>query len=994
MKPRIPCATYRLQFNRGFTFQQANELADYLLNLGVSDLYASPLFQAGPESTHGYDTCAFDRFNSQLGGREAFDRLTRRLQELGLGLLLDMVPNHMGNDLSNCHWLEVLERGQDSASAQWFDVDWNASTPGLEGKVLLPVLEDHYDKVLEAGKLRLDCDQGKLSVAYYERKFPLAFHSYRGVLTEVLENCHRASGAADASERLRALLEEMEESEPPSRMRRTAEGELVAEGSHFQARQRQALERSERFAPPSVAAPESERAAESMPRSRRLRQEPELGHVQEQLAQCLEASPGARSAMAATLQSLNGRPGQPRSFDKLDEILRQQHYRLACWRVGPAEINYRRFFDITSLVALRMEVPEVFEATHEFVLSLLKENKVTGLRIDHPDGLWNPKEYLTRLQTAGGPLYIVMEKILTGNEPLPADWPAAGTTGYDFLNRVNGLFIQQSQSEALETAYRELTGCPTSLKPLVHRFKRQVLEHSFQSEWSSLAGRLKSLAATTRYGQDFTQEHIRRALATLLAAFPIYRTYQTEDTTEVPQEQAQYVRAAIEDAKASPQRGAVEDSLFDFIQALLLLQFPPDWDESSRAEARRWIMQWQQLTGPLMAKGLEDTTFYNFNRLISLNEVGGDPGAFGVSVEQFHAHNLNRAAQWPHSLLGTATHDTKRGEDARARIDVISELPEEWQAAVRRWQATNILRKQTVDGQSAPHPNDEYLLYQTLIGAWPADADTQPGLDHFRERIQAYMLKAARESKVHTSWTTPNAPYEEALRHFVHELLSKTHPNPFLTDFTAFQRRIAFFGQFNSLSQVLLKMTCPGVPDFYQGTELWDFNLVDPDNRRPVDYELRRRLLQKLQQQDHLNAAEHREYLSRLLQRDPLGESKLYAIWRALAFRRQHQSLFQDGAYYPLPSRGPRAKHLCAFLRQFDQEQILVAIPRLLVGLTGGAERVPTGTDLWQGTELELPAAATYRNLFTAETISSSGAMLLAAEALSSFPVALFERVA
>ncbi|HWH68552.1 MAG TPA: malto-oligosyltrehalose synthase, partial [Candidatus Sulfotelmatobacter sp.] len=677
------------------------------------------------------------------------------------------------------------------------------------------------------------------------------------------------------------------------------------------------------------------------------------------------------------------------------------------------EINYRRFFDITDLVSLRMELFPVFAATHQLVFRLLREGKITGLRIDHPDGLWDPKQYCQRLQAGFGqlitdsgqaaassptPLYVVVEKILTGDEPLPPDWPVAGTTGYDFLNRLNGLFVNGVNAGAFDQLYEEFTGCPPEFEALVNRSKKLILHTSLISELRALTHRLKSLAVSTRYGQDFTFNQLHTALFEIIAAFPVYRTYVTAETTEVSPTDRGYILQAVRAAK--DWNGAMDKAVLEFIQNLLLLQPPDDLDATEQARCRDFVLRFQQLTGPVMAKGLEDTAFYNFNRFISLNEVGGDPGKFGVSLEEFHAYNTAKARHWPHSLLATATHDTKRGEDLRARLNVLSELPAQWRQAVMRWRDWNAEKKGLVDGQPAPHPNDEYLLYQTLVGAWLPEAASEEGLKSFQERIGAYLLKALKEAKARTTWTKPNTAYEEATQRFVAALLSPARPNPFLEDLIEFQHQAAFFGVLNSLSQTLLKLTAPGVPDFYQGTELWDFNLVDPDNRRPVNYALHRQLLGDLKGRWHGQASNRSQALSDLLQHSHTGQVKLFLIWCALTFRHLHRDLFEQGAYVPLLATGSKKEHLCAFAREWQGQSAVVVVPRLILGLTQGAERLPLGQEVWQDTVVPLPNGLPnqqYRNVLTEEVVSATagpgGSVVPAREALATFPVALLQRL-
>ncbi len=1008
LKPaRIPRATYRLQFNRQFTFQQATELADYLADLGISDCYASPLFRAGPQSSHGYDICAFDQFNPNLGSAEDFDRFAARLRQLGLGLLLDMVPNHMGNDLSNCWWLDVLEQGPSSRYASWFDIDWRPLQSDLRDQVLLPILEDCYASVLEAGKLRLGFEDGSFFLAYYDRKFPISARSHTRLFQALLTS--PASGS------------EPDRLEPPEPALAEAGPAIQARAKHGQAplrtRTRVSAEK------PTGEDGGREYLTELLELSERLAAGAAAGRLgasdhadlKSRLKRWHEEWPAFRIGMAELLTQFNGQPGAPRSFDLLDALIRQQHYRLAFWRVGPEEINYRRFFDVTELVSVRMEVPEVFRATHQLVFALLAQDKITGLRIDHPDGLWDPKAYFDRLQaerqarpeqaqpaaTASQgtrpALYIVAEKILTRDEPLPVDWPIAGTTGYDFLNRVNGLFVERQARDAFDRLYRDFTGRSTDFAALVRASKKRVLHTSLISELNALAHRLKQIAVGTRYGQDFTLRQLHAALVEVIAAFPVYRTYVTPATAALDPNQSEYVREAL--ARARALAPALDSRLFDFLEQLLLLTPPYDFDETRRNRCREFVMRFQQLTGPVMAKGLEDTALYNFNRLISLNEVGGDPDAFGIDPDTFHRCNLSQAVHWPHSLLATATHDTKRGEDVRARLNVLSEMAEEWRAAVLRWAAINAPQKTFVEGQPAPHPNDEYLLYQTLVGAWPegpqnSGADTSPSPE-FRERIAAYLLKAIREAKAHTSWTNPNARYEEAIRLFAERILTPHDGcSSFLADFRRVQEKVAYFGQFNSLSQVLLKLTAPGVPDFYQGTELWDFNLVDPDNRRPVDYAARRQLLADVKARANCSDPDYPAFLRGLRDRSQTGQIKLYLIWRVLQFRQAHPELFDQGRYVPLYALGGKREHLCAFARHGEGHSVMAIAPRLVLRLAGSQRLPPLGSAVWQDTFLPVRDARqdqAYRNVLTREIVrvhpGEPGLRL--SEVLHCFPVAL-----
>jgi (1->4)-alpha-D-glucan 1-alpha-D-glucosylmutase len=899
---RIPSATYRLQFNREFTFHDAAAIADYLHELGVTDCYASPVFQATPESTHGYDVCAFDQLSPELGGAGEFEVFSERLRQFGMGLVLDMVPNHMAGNPANAWWLDVLQKGRSSAYSSWFDIDWQSSTAGPD-KVLLPILEAHYAEVLESGKLRVAFERGKLSLCYHGLRLPLSAKSRTDILKA-----------------------------------------LAAQGT--------------------------------------------------------ERSKDLSKALPRFLDQLNGTAGEPHSFDALDQLIRQQHYRLAFWRVASEEINYRRFFDVSELVSLRMELPEVFKATHRFLFSLVKSERVNGLRIDHPDGLWNPKQYFERLNGAwraalgrrfAGRPYVVAEKILTGDEQLSADWPIDGTTGYDFLNRVNGLFVDSANQGAFDAIYGQFIGNHADFKSLVYASKLKILETSFRSELDALTRRLLTLARRTRGGRDFTFREFCSALEQIIAAFPVYRTYVTEETVELSAAGRKFVVEALRDVH--------HRSVFGFIESLLSLNPPAELDEGGQKLAREFVMRFQQLSGPVMAKGLEDTAFYNFNRLVSLNEVGGFPDTFGVSVDAFHAYNIRKSEDWPHSMLATATHDTKRGEDARARINVLSEMPAEWGAALSHWSALNAGAKRFINGEVAPSANDEYLLYQTLIGAWPHDVESETRLQEIRERMIAYFRKALREAKAHTSWSEPNAAYEEAELGFAEQLLSTT--NPFFAEFKAFHQKIDFFGKLNSLSQVLLKLTCPGLPDLYQGTELWDFSMVDPDNRRLVDYNLRRRLLNSLKEawHDDLEPRGLQAFFARLFSDGDSQAAKLFLIWRTLNFRRTHEELFRDGEYIPLSVSGAKHEHVCAFARELHGEAVLVVAPRLLFGLTSGVESLPLAKEVWKDTAVEIPKLVQgeqYRDVFTGVIVGAKGdgphTAIAIAEMLKLFPVALMMR--
>jgi (1->4)-alpha-D-glucan 1-alpha-D-glucosylmutase len=695
----------------------------------------------------------------------------------------------------------------------------------------------------------------------------------------------------------------------------------------------------------------------------------------------------------------------------LDKILQQQHYRLAHWRLGYEEINYRRFFDVSDLVSLRVELPQTFEASHALTLRLLREGKVTGLRVDHTDGLWNPKQYFARLQQGFSDkscvlgtgkaesgklaLYVVAEKILLGNEALPTDWQVAGTTGYDFLNLLNGLFVHSSNRDAFERLYTELLGKKADFGTIVYASKKKILRTSMRADLHALTLLLRPITSMTRYGMDFTLRELESALAGIIAAFPVYRTYVNAEAQTPSAQDRMFILKAFETPALKHEIS--NPSILGLIKGLLLLDFPRDLDEAGRERCRNFVMKLQQLTGPVMAKGMEDTAFYTFNRFISLNEVGGSPAGFGIDLDAFHRSNRFRAQHWPHSLLASSTHDTKRGEDARARLNVLSEMPAEWRQAVSKWNRVNADKKIIISGRSAPDENDEYLLYQALVGAWIPEAEKGSGLVDFRKRILDFMVKAIREAKTHTSWIEPNPDYEQACQQFVESLLTPGPDNVFLDDFMLFHRRVAFFGLLNSLAQLVLKITVPGVPDFYQGTELWDFSLVDPDNRRRVDYGRRQTLLSELEENLPREPMEMTQFLRRLLKDYQSGQIKQYLVWRLLHYRNEHRGLFDEAGYEPLLARGPKRDHICAFARVSGEVVLIVAAARLVFTLTKGAERAALEPDIWQDTVLPLPRhkpGVKYRNVLTGQVIALKGDLgsLPVREALELLPVAVLQQ--
>lgn len=957
---RVPAATYRLQFNRQFTFGDATALVSYLDALGITDCYASPLLAARPGSLHGYDVTDHSRLNPEVGTEEEFRAFTAELRRRNMGLVLDVVPNHMCiAHPSNTWWWDVLENGPSSPYAKYFDIEWRPPKEELADRVLLPILGDQFGRVLENGQIQLRYAAGTFWVEVYDLRLPAAPRSWTIILAPVLD-------------RLRARLGE----------------------EHEHVLELESILTAIRHLPPRNA------TAEDQIRERQREKEV----IKRRLDELVQASGAAREALEEELREINGRPGEPRSFDRLEALLEQQAYRLSFWRVAADEINYRRFFDINELAALRVEDPEVFEAVHRLVFRLVAEGAVTGLRVDHPDGLFEPAGYFRRLQDAcrqarnaakadRRPFYIVAEKIVIGDEELRPDWAIEGTTGYGFLNCLNGLFVDSANQAAIGRLYTSLTGWRRPYLDLVYECKRLVLHVALSSELNVLARQLDKISEQHRWSRDFTLENLRDALRELIACFPIYRTYIGSGDEQPSTEDARHIQAAL--ASAKTRNPALSASVFDFLESVLLLRHPEGLSEEQRAERRLFVMRLQQFTAPVMAKGLEDTAFYRYLPLASLNEVGGDPQRFGVSPGFFHAKNRIRLAQWPNAMVATTTHDAKRSEDVRARLNVLSEIPADWGRAVHSWREINRRHKTPMEDGLAPDANEEYLFYQTLVGIWPPGDVSEDEHRRLLERIQRYMEKALREAKVHTSWVRPNHPYEETVQRFIASALAREPENRFLPQFLAFQHRISRAGLWTSLAQVLLKIASPGVADFYQGSELWDFRLVDPDNRAPVDFHLRQTLLRRL---DESEAASGRAALVRSLVAAPEdGALKLYVTSRALRFRRRTPELFLKGAYVPLRIVGARRRHVVAFAR-LRRGAIAIAVAGrffLSLGASGGW---PPEEQTWGDTAIVLPrrlARPSYRDIFSARprVLQMRGASLVLplAEVLSDLPVALLE---
>ena len=878
--PRIPTATYRLQLHAGFGFDAAAAIADYLHELGISHVYSSPYLQAAPGSKHGYDVVDHHKVNDELGGAEAHARFSLRLGECHLGQVLDIVPNHMAiSGRRNRYWWDVLENGPSSRYASYFDIDWQPAEEKLRNKLLVPILGDLYGRVLSRGEIQIHRQGGEFFIKYFENELPAAPRSLSSILA--------AAASRSGSEYLAFLSDSLAALPAPN---------LTDYGSMTQ----------------------------------RHRDKEVIRGLLERL---FTEVPFIAESVDSVLAETNKSP------DQLDDFLEQQSYRLAFWRTAEQDLGYRRFFDVNTLVGLRMENPRVFADTHALLLRWLREGVLDGIRVDHPDGLRDPRQYFDRLRKEAQDVWILGEKILEPGEKLPRDWPIDGTTGYDYLNQAGGLFVDTAKVDEFTRFYAEFTGQPVVYEEVCRDKKHRVLRDLLGSDVNRLTTLFTEICESHRDRRDYTRHDVIRALREIVACFPVYRTYVVPERNEITEADERYVNQAI--AASKQNRPEIDPELFDFLRDVLLLRV-------RGAMESEFVMRFQQFTGPAMAKGVEDTTFYNYNRLVSLNEVGGDPGCFGISPAAFHDYCRETQESYPRTMLASSTHDTKRSEDVRARLSVVSEMPSEWRAAVERWAEQNNRFKT----EGCPDRNTEYFLYQTMLGAWPIETD----------RLLPYIEKACREAKQQTSWLSPNKQFEEATRKFIEAIYSN---DAFRRDFEAFVQPLIQPGRINSLSQTLLRLTAPGIPDTYQGTELWDLSLVDPDNRRPVDYALRRRLLSDLPKLS----------IDDVWKRIDEGLPKLWIIHHALRVRGNHPLPFgPEGTYRSLRAAGSKADHLIAYTRG---DNVLIMVPRLVLQLNSD----------WSDTSLEIPPG-NWRNHLSGANVS--GGKALVADVLGRFPVALF----
>ncbi|MGH7580611.1 MAG: malto-oligosyltrehalose synthase [Gemmatimonadales bacterium] len=903
-------ATYRLQLHAGFPLSAARDLVSYLSRLGVSHIHCSPLLEARRGSTHGYDVVNPGRLNPELGTEAELQVLHAELAARGMGLLLDIVPNHMAASSENAFWDDVLAHGPASVFARWFDIDWRATERELRGRVLLPILAGPLADVMRAEEIALDVRDGLPRVRYFEHSLPLDPSTIPAILDGAVAGCHRA----------------LHREHPAC----TALAEILHELRR--------LPRRTTRSPAALA-----RRRESMPLV--------LGRLGDLAARVPEISRSIGEAAAAfTAGEEGGR--------RLRRLLGAQVYRLAHWRRAATEVNYRRFFDVNDLVALHMEDPEVFEQTHSLVLGWRRRGWVDGFRIDHPDGLLDPLGYFQRLADAAFPDHpssppIYVEKILTPGERLRPEWPVAGTTGYDFLNRAEALFIDPQGYERIEADYRRTIRQPLDFPAIARQGKRLVLEAGLSAGVRRLADRLLKLAGPGKLLPAVPRQELLRAIVDTIVALPVYRTYVDARTPVPGPVDAGLLEGALTEARARGRSGA---AALDLLEAALLARDGPMRGPDLERFRQRFVERFQQISGPATAKGVEDTAFYAYAPLLSRNEVGGGPEVpLGEAVADFHAGNTVAAASWPGGLLAVTTHDTKRTADVRSRLDTLSEVPEEWAGRLRRWRDLDLPLKQSVRGRRVPDPATVAHLLQAMVGIWPLTPMGVGDMGVLRDRLEEYMVKAVREAKVRTSWTDPDEDFERALRDNIAALLDANRSPRFLDDLEQFVARIARAGLWNAAARTLLHLASPGVPDLYQGDELWTFALVDPDNRRPVDFALRQGLLEEIERGTAGDAGSRERFLRELVAAPEDGRLKLHMIRAALAARRARPAAFRSRAYAALQASGPSAGRVIAFGRGEAGDRLVAVVPRFL---TGQAVRgaLPTDGALWDGTALSMPA--------------------------------------
>jgi (1->4)-alpha-D-glucan 1-alpha-D-glucosylmutase len=925
---RVPRATYRLQLHAEFNFERVAEIVPYLNDLGISDVYLSPIFRASPGSMHGYDVCDHNEISPELGGRDGLNKVSKLLRDRGMGMVVDFVPNHMGIEGScNWRWVDVLEHGRRSPYSSFFDIQWNPRQSSLKDRILVPMLHDFYGRVLEEGGIRIEYQNSAFWACYGTLRFPLCPESYGTIL-------HHLAWFKNPGDPVSQRLENM----------------VTQFGSIFK--------------PGTAEQPEE---------IERLRHECDL--LREELAELIKDE-NLAADLQEVLKRLSGNPKEAESFDALHQILEEQNYRLAYWKTGTHEINYRRFFAVDTLVGLRMGAQEVFDESHRLLKELLEEGIVTGVRVDHIDGLWDPGQYLQRLaglaSSPQDPFYSLVEKILTEKEEMRADWMTHGTTGYDFAGSLINLLITPRSEIEFTRIYREFAGITMNPNEQAYRLKLYIMDELFPNAVDNFALDIEAQVKSDRRWRDWTVSDLRPALSQIIACLSVYRTYRVPGEPTSPGDVSVVKRAVAEALRLNHSSDPLP---FHFIEDLWTGRYP---DEQAGPELKEWAQGWvcelQQYTGAIMAKSVEDTFFYRYVRLFAANEVGHHPADFGRPVSDFHQDNATRLRDWGASMLGTSTHDTKMSEDVRARLLALSEIPERWDAALHRWSKMNHPVKTLVNNLLAPDANEEYLLYQILLGAWPLE-ETQVD-DVFRDRIKAYMRKALSEAKAHTNWANPDETWLAASDKFIEAILDRTASGPFWEDFRPFAEQLAYQGMKMSLVQTALKLTSPGVPDFYQGTELWDFSLVDPDNRRPVDYEVRRNSMRDLDQAS----------LSELFASWKDGRIKMRLIRALLRYRSEQPNLFSQGTYVPLRITGPHAERFVSFLRQDGDRQLLIVALRRME-----EDGVTDLKEICQGGLVAIPkAAAVWHDLLGGREENSGAGEIPLASLFHTLPLAIF----
>lgn len=919
---KVPSSTYRIQFHAGFPFESALGILHFLQDLGISHIYASPILKAKKGSMHGYDVVDPTEINPELGGRDKLVALIGKSKECDLGWIQDIVPNHMAYDSQNSYVLDLLEKGTHSKYREYFDIDWKNPYDYLQDRLLAPFLGEFYGTCLDKTAIQLHFGQEGFSLRYEDIAFPVRIDDYPALLKMAL-GALEEKGAKGKSSQLTPMIQGFEK-------------------------------------------------IKSIGNSDELSSQ--ITSLKASLSSLARTEPLIAESIDTIVHRLNGMKDQPATLNALDDLHSKQNFRFSYWKISNEELNYRRFFTVNNLICLKTESKEVFDFSHRQIFTLLKEQTIDGLRIDHIDGLYNPVEYLSRIREVCPDLYIVAEKIVDLFEPLPHEMKLQGTTGYDFLNFMNGIFVDCRNEKKLTNVYSHFTGLNTAYEELVIQKKHLFMNRCLGGDIYNLAYMLKKTLGISRYGRDMTTYGLKRALFETFAHFPVYRTYVSRQ--HLFKRDEGYIKQAISSAKNS--YPSLHNEL-DLIEGILLLQYGPETPEAERAEWARFTKRFQQLSCALMAKGVEDTIFYVYNRLLSLNEVGSNPSLFGIQIRDFHECNQKRCHEWPYSLNATSTHDTKRGEDVRARLNVLSEIPHEWGFFLKESAKANRYLKKIIFGLTVPDKNEEYFIYQTLVGAYPFFEEEVP---QFKERLKLYIVKALREALVHTSWTNQDLLYEETCVNFVDALFDVEKSPQFLRLLRPFCERISFYGIFNSLSQVLLKIASPGVPDLYQGTETWALTLVDPDNRRAVDFEKRRTILQEIQRREGGLGG----LIPELLAHKEDGKIKLFTIYRLLKARNQQKDLFQDGSYIPLEVKGMYHNNIIAFARKHNNSYAIAIAPRFLTALVLEG-KLPLGSSIWQDTAIPLPDEFPlhWTDAITGQVLTRKDGILIG-EAFKTFP--------